>query len=630
MDLIKERLTVDKEWFVDEHGRRVLLRGVNLGGSTKVPTCPDGSTHMPTDFRDHREVSFVGRPFALVEAEEHYSRLRKWGFNCLRFLTTWEAIEHEGPRRYDKAYLDYLEEVIQLAGEYGFYTFVDPHQDVWSRMTGGDGAPGWAFEKIGLDFTKFDETDAALVMQHRPNDYPLMAWSTNYQRSACATMFSLFFGGRHFAPKVRLNGSDVQSFFQDHFTESLAQVASRVKDMPHVIGFDSLNEPHPGFLGVQDLEDLPEVRLNLTFSPFQAMTTAAGHSLDVDIYGIKRFALRKVGSKRVNPHRTSVWTEEPLWADHGVWETRGDGTPRVVQADYFARNEEGERLDFFRDCMRPFIRGYSNRIREVIPETMVFVESDPFDPTAMSWDLRTDPTNVVNASHWYDAITLVTKQFRSWATVDSKSRKLVFRYKNIRKLFRSQLAQIKDVSRTVLGGVPTLIGEFGVPYDLDKKKSYRTGDFSQQEKALTLYHDLLDDLLLHSTLWNYTSDNNNQWGDLWNQEDLSIFSRDQQSNPEDLSSGGRAVNGFCRPYAQQTTGLPVTFFFDSKKKRVEYVFQANVSLVETELFIPHNHFPQPPEISVENGSFRLDFENQRLFVQAKKAGKVRVLIRPGH
>jgi aryl-phospho-beta-D-glucosidase BglC (GH1 family) len=73
-------------------------------------------------------------------------RLRHWGFNCLRFLTLWEAIEHPAPGEYDEAYLDYLYQVVKKAGEYGFAVFIDPHQDAWSRMSGGDGAQGWTLE----------------------------------------------------------------------------------------------------------------------------------------------------------------------------------------------------------------------------------------------------------------------------------------------------------------------------------------------------------------------------------------------------------------------------------------------------------------------------------------------------
>lgn len=142
-----KKLSPKGEWFVDPSGRKVILRGVNLGGDTKVPY-PNGGTQFPTDFSDHKEVSFIGRPFPLEEAESHFTRLKLWGFNVLRLLTTWEAVEHKGPGEYDEAYLNYFTEIVRLAGEYGFYVFIDFHQDVWSRMTGGDGAPGWIFEKL--------------------------------------------------------------------------------------------------------------------------------------------------------------------------------------------------------------------------------------------------------------------------------------------------------------------------------------------------------------------------------------------------------------------------------------------------------------------------------------------------
>ena len=123
-------IRIEKGEFVDEHGRILNLRGVNLAGSTKIPAVNS------MDWLDSKAVSFVDRPFPLDEADEHFVRLRSCGLRFIRFLITWEAIEHEGPGLYDRSYLQYVRKVLEKASQHGMYVYLDPHQDVWSHWTG--------------------------------------------------------------------------------------------------------------------------------------------------------------------------------------------------------------------------------------------------------------------------------------------------------------------------------------------------------------------------------------------------------------------------------------------------------------------------------------------------------------
>ena len=68
----------DGIWFKDDMHRTLILRGVNLGGSSKIPRTPNGATHLKKGFLDHADVSFVGRPFPLEEADRHFQRLQSW------------------------------------------------------------------------------------------------------------------------------------------------------------------------------------------------------------------------------------------------------------------------------------------------------------------------------------------------------------------------------------------------------------------------------------------------------------------------------------------------------------------------------------------------------------------------
>jgi hypothetical protein len=121
-------LATHKGWFVDRVGRRVLLRGVNLGGSSKVPTTPPGATHLPQSLDPTEPISFIDRPFSLATASAHFARIQRWGWNAIRLVVPWEAVEHAGPGQYDTSYLAWLRELVALAGQYGLFVVIDFHQ----------------------------------------------------------------------------------------------------------------------------------------------------------------------------------------------------------------------------------------------------------------------------------------------------------------------------------------------------------------------------------------------------------------------------------------------------------------------------------------------------------------------
>lgn len=618
-------ISVDGKWFVDEKGRKVILRGVNLGGSTKVPY-DNGGTHVKTDFSDHADVSFVNRPFPIDEADEHFARLKNWGFNSLRLLTTWEAVEHNGPGNYDTEYIDYFAKVCEIASKHDFYTFIDPHQDVWSRMTGGDGAPGWTFDKIGIDITKLAESDAALTMQHHyPDNYPQMTWAMNHYRFGAATMFTLFFGGNDFAPKCLIEGIPVQEFFQSHFTNSMVELAKPLKDIENVIGFGPMNEPGGGYIGVENLNNpWNSIIIGKAPTPFDTIMAASGFSIDVPFFKQKLLGIRKSGNDILNPKEVNLWKSDCLWKKEGVWEENKDGIPVLLRPDHFTQGKENN-IHFFRDYLKPFSVAFTEKIRSIMPNAIIFLEGQPIEGEGIIWG-KDDPVNIVNGGHWYDIATLVTKKFRSWVTLDIKRNKLVFRQKNVRKAFLTQLQTGLNNSKSIHNGIPSLIGEFGIPYDLDKKNAYRSGDYSKHVEALTLYYDLIDELMLNSSQWNYTSDNSNEWGDLWNLEDLSIFSRDQQHDPEDVNSGGRAIEGFCRPYPMKITGEPVNFSFDKKKGVFIFTYINDPKIDgDTIIYVPNIQFSNNYDYELSNGTARK--EGQALLIKSKFEGEISLEIK---
>ncbi len=597
--------------FHDEHGRTLLLRGVNLGGSSKVPRRPNGATYMREGFSDHRNVSFVGRPFPLEEADEHFARLAAWGLTFLRFLVTWEAVEHAGPGCYDEEYLDYLYAVVRKAGEHGLQLLIDPHQDVWSRFSGGDGAPGWTLEAVGLEVANLHETGAAVVHQLYGDPFPRMIWPSNGSKLAAATMFTLFFGGNDFAPQVRVDGEPVQEYLQRHYIEAMVQVARKLQGLPNVVGYDTLNEPLAGYIGCQDLGVFKELlKVGECPTPYQGMLLGAGYPQEVGVWEVRLPAPRQVSRRLANPRGVRAWRPgyDCIWRRHGVWDLGADGQPRLLRPDYFT-TVAGRPVSFGQDYYRPFANRYARAIRAVEPAALVFVETH-VGQAPPRWGSEDVPA-IVYAPHWYDALVLMTKRYNRWVGVDMGTGKLLLGPGGIRRGFASLLANYGQEAAERLGGAPVLLGECGIPFDLDEKKAYRGGGWQSQLYAADRTMRALEDTLLSFTWWNYTADNSNARGDQWNDEDLSIFSRDQQVDPADIHSGGRALPALVRPYPRATAGTPLRLSFDMRSRILEFSFRHDPAVTApTEILVPGYQYPQGFEVEVSDGAYEVDAERQ--------------------
>jgi hypothetical protein len=116
----------------------------------------------------------------------------------------------------------------------------------------------------------------------------------------------------------------------------------------------------------------------------------------------------------------------------------------------------------------------------------------------------------------------------------------------------------------------------------------------------------MDANLLNCTIWNYTPDNTNAHGDLWNDEDLSIFSRDQQDS-DDLNSGGRGLPAIVRPYACKIAGEPLRMSFELTTKTFELDFRHDpAATAPTEIFLPDYQYPRGYTVELSDGIYRIE------------------------
>ncbi|PVF93070.1 glycoside hydrolase [Serendipita vermifera] len=583
--------------FVDGYGRVCLPRGVNLSGSCKSPV-----NENPAAFWSRRhEVTFVGRPFPLKEAHEHFARLRRWGLTFVRFLITWEAIEHQGPGKYDKAYLKYLREILSMLPQYGMVAMVSMHQDVWSRFSGGSGAPAWTLEAAGFNLENLEVTGAAWLDGVRDKHLKERGlWPTGYQKLAAATMSTVFWGGDTFAPKLNVGGESIQQYLQNRFLKCWKVVAETVGDLDAVIGFDMLNEPHRGYIDIPSLHNWDyntDLHLGPVPSAFQSFLLGAGYPTTVPNW-VRSFPIptKVEDHKLLNEQKLSAWREDGptegkcLWEMHGVWVyDEKFKTPIVLRENYFKKHPmTGEKIDWYTDFYYPFIQRWTDVVRSASrTPKVIFVEPIPNEFCPPSWTSERQVPQMVFTPHWYDLDALFRKEFGNFTcNVQALSRGTFplktfhWGHRSARSNYRAQIKNLVEHGYRSLGERPVFISETGIPIDMNKGSAFRTGDFSWQARMMDAVCSALEQTMVGFTLWNYNPLNEDSTGDQWNGENFSWFANfrarklgtgsDSQTDAT-LDEGGRILESIVRPYPAKISGIPVRFHYEVN--RGEFSFE---------------------------------------------------------
>lgn len=179
----------------DQYGRHIILHGLNTSSNAKY-----GNYHPWIIESD-------------VERED-----TAFGFNFVRYLTSWVAIEPE-KGVYDESYLNELERRVNWYTSRKMYVMIDMHQDVYGAAVGGNGAPPWACRTNG----------AAPISL--PGGTPW--WLKNIDPTVINSWINFWSYTDH-------------KDLQDHYIMAWQKIATRFKNNPYVIGYDLMNEPWGG------------------------------------------------------------------------------------------------------------------------------------------------------------------------------------------------------------------------------------------------------------------------------------------------------------------------------------------------------------------------------------------------
>ncbi|HEY7080103.1 MAG TPA: cellulase family glycosylhydrolase [Nitrososphaeraceae archaeon] len=241
----------DGIWFRDTRGRFVLFRGVNFASRSKLPP------YLPISPLQSKGITLQELKKELRIIEPEIKRLAELGFNIVRLLVMWKAIEPRPNPNLDQLlpegenYLNLVKEIIDMLYSNGLFVIIDFHQDIAHEVYGGDGFPDWALA--------IDECHLKPIPLSNPfSNVKARGWAVGYYLNYLVrNTLESFWKNNLKNAEEGLEGYPVRT----HLEKTVGQTVRFFKALnggnghPAILGFSPFNEPHPVGLGKQFFEE---------------------------------------------------------------------------------------------------------------------------------------------------------------------------------------------------------------------------------------------------------------------------------------------------------------------------------------------------------------------------------------
>ena len=234
-------------WFNDDQDRYLLFRGVNFASRTKL------APYLPIAPLETKNLSQLNLKEEIKSVDPELDRLKDLGFNIVRLLISWKAIEPRPNTNVDellpegKQYLTCVKEIIDELYARNLYVFLDFHQDIAHEVYGGDGFPDWAL---------------ATDIEHElpePSNLRDKKWMIKYvtNKSVKKTLTSFWRNDlTHIEGENKLEHFPVRT----HLEKTIGQTAKFFRSLnngkghPAILGIEPFNEPNPAGLPKEKFE----------------------------------------------------------------------------------------------------------------------------------------------------------------------------------------------------------------------------------------------------------------------------------------------------------------------------------------------------------------------------------------